>query len=247
MAKITKKYQRIFAGDVPANNILAEFGSLKDGSIAYSDDPAEIQSRTAWVDGLQSALINNYNPAVQDINSLLYVITRQISYLQQQGLTEWSSLVTYYEGSLVLKYVWSDYRRGVAIFESLTNDNLNNQLSDLTKWRCIKTNIITAYVTGAGGISTDISYDDYFYTVYTHSSSPISVYLPTASNGLKGRTVIVSNRWYSPPTLRVVRVYVKDSSTIDGNAFITLPKSGAHAHFICSGSSWHLIDNLSPA
>lgn len=247
MAKLDKKFQRIFAGDVPPNNILAEFGSLKDGTVSYSDDISEIQSRSAWVDGFQSALINNYTPTVQDLNSLFYVITRQISYLQQQGLTEWSSEITYYQGSLVLEYVWTDYRRGVAIFESLSDDNYNNALSNTSKWRCIKTNISSGYISSAPGMSLDISYNDYLFTIYQTISTPADCYLPTPNNGLKGRQIIVSNRYYAPPTLRPIRIYVKDLSTIDGNSYITLTKSGGHANFICSGSSWHLIDNLSPA
>jgi hypothetical protein len=240
MAKIAKKYQRVFAGDIAPNNVIAEFGSLKAGSIAYSNDPDEIQSRTAWGDGLQSAMINNYNPAIQDINALLYLITRQIACIQQQGIPEWSADITYYVGSLVMESIAGDYRNGTVIFESLVNDNLNNALSDLAKWKIIKSSVICNYVTGAG-LSTDIAYTDFMFSVFDASGSPVVINLPTPASGLTGREIIVQNKWADATNNKKVRVYVKNSSTIEGNAYIEIPYINAYARFICDGSAWYVL------
>jgi hypothetical protein len=110
MPKITKKFQRIFCGDVPANNVVAQFGSLKAASPTYSSDPAIIQNLAAWGSGWSGAVINNSAPALQDMNSLFYVLTRQIAYLMQTGVAEYDASTIYYIGSLAYDGVGRIYK-----------------------------------------------------------------------------------------------------------------------------------------
>lgn len=173
MPKITKKSQRVFCADVPANNVVSQFGSLKAGSPNYSSDPAVIQNLPAWGSGWSGAVVANSAPALQDLNSLFYVITRQLGYLVQTGVSEWDSNTVYYIGSIVnngtgglmvsiaddhsapisdvtkwqpfmpsmlwkssVSYSVGDIVRNStgALYTSLAESNLNNALTDPTKW-----------------------------------------------------------------------------------------------------------------
>ena len=84
MSKLTRKFQKIFGGLLVANNNIAKFGSAKIGSPAYSLDPDEIQT-TEYDNAWAAALINNKSPALQDMNALFYLMTRQMAYLYQAG------------------------------------------------------------------------------------------------------------------------------------------------------------------
>lgn len=127
MAKITRKSQKIFGGDLTASGNIGVFGSLKAGSPSYSTDPATIQSshyNLGWAD----AVVANNAPALQDMNALFYVDTYQLAYLMQTGIAEWDAGTTYYIGSWCLDSVGTPYC-------SIVDTNLNNAVTDTTKWR----------------------------------------------------------------------------------------------------------------
>jgi len=127
MAKIVRKSQKIFGGDLTASGNVAVFGSLKAGSPSYSIDPATIQSahyNLGWAD----AVVANNAPAIQDMNALFYVDTYQLAYLMQTGIAEWDAGTTYYIGSWCLDSVGIPYC-------SIVDTNLNNAVTDTTKWR----------------------------------------------------------------------------------------------------------------
>lgn len=127
MPKITKKSQRVFCADVPANNVVSQFGSLKAGSPNYSSDPAVIQNLPAWGSGWSGAVVANSAPALQDLNSLFYVITRQLGYLVQTGVAEWDASTVYYIGSLA--------QSGNGILMVSIADDHSAPLTDVTKWQ----------------------------------------------------------------------------------------------------------------
>jgi hypothetical protein len=126
MAKITRKTQKVFGGSLTATNNIAKFGSLKIGAAAYSLDPDDIQT-SEYDNGLAASLINNNAPTLQDLNSLFFLLSRQIAYQMQTGVPEYDAGTTYYIGSLV------NDGNGV-IYKSLTDANVGNALSDATKW-----------------------------------------------------------------------------------------------------------------
>lgn len=128
MAKLTRALQKIFCGGVPPINAVAVFGSLKAGSPEFSDDPADIQSLPAYEAGWAGATVLNQAPALQDMNALQFLFSRQLKYLFQQGIPEYSAEETYFIGS------WVTNSTGVP-YVSLVNDNLGNDLLDPTKWR----------------------------------------------------------------------------------------------------------------
>lgn len=130
MAKITRKSQKIFGGDLTASGNIGVFGSLKAGSPAYSTDPETIQSShypLGWAD----AVVANNAPALQDMNGLFYNDSYQLAYLSQTGVPEWDDATTYYIGSVV--------NDGTGrLYTSLTDNNLNNALSSSANWKSIE-------------------------------------------------------------------------------------------------------------
>lgn len=158
MSAIPRKTQQIFGGSLsPAGNI-AKFGSLAASSPAYSGDLAQIQT-PAWLNGLAAALINApgglASPALEDLNAVLYLITTQLAYIFQDGMSEWDSATTYQIDSFV--------KVGGAVFISKTANNLNNLVSDTNNWKTLASTlnnsqgIAKAWVTfdGRTGVITD--------------------------------------------------------------------------------------------
>lgn len=137
MSKITRALQKIFGGSLAAPSNIAKFGSLKAGSPGYSLDPAEIQTAN-WLQGFGGALINApgglASPALQDMNAVLYVLSRQLAYVFQAGLPEWDASTTYYIGS------WAQVA-GVA-YISKTDDNTGNPVTDTNNWQTLASTLL---------------------------------------------------------------------------------------------------------
>lgn len=201
MAKIVRKHQRIFAGDVPANNTVAEFGSLKAGTPTYSSDLDVIQSLSAWGAGWSGATINNSAPAMQDMNALFYVLSQQIAYLMQEGIAEYNVSTIYYTGSLV-------YDGTGIIFKCLADNTTGVALSDTSKWRVFK-----------GDKKVDVStnytvlYDDCL--VRATGSSSMTVTLPQAVSANSGREICIKSLLTGGAQ---VTISCSGGSLIDGQA-----------------------------
>lgn len=130
MAKLTRAIQKIFCGGVPSINTVAVFGSLKAGLPNFSDNPDDIQSLPAYEAGWAGATVLNQAPALQDMNALQFLFSRQLKYLFQQGIPEWDAVETYYIGSVVCNDLGVPY-------VSLINDNTANSLTDANKWKIL--------------------------------------------------------------------------------------------------------------
>jgi microcystin-dependent protein len=117
MAKIIRATQKIFGETGP----VAEFGqpgSYPAGTLVNTKDPATIQALAAYLTGLSAVVgTGGKKPAMEDLNSLLYLITSQIAYLMQEGIAEWDAGTTYYIGSIV--------KSGGIVYTSLQDSNLN--------------------------------------------------------------------------------------------------------------------------
>jgi len=225
MAKITRKHQKIFAGDVPATNVVATFGSLKAGSPAYSSDPDTIQSLAAWGSGWSEAVINNYAPAIQDLNAVFNVITRQLAYIFQNGVPYWSATPAYYIGSIV-----SDDDK--TLYMSVSDTNTNVALTDNTKWL----NFHSRKVTTVDTLDyTVLNSDWYIRVTATATSTDNDVILPTPSAALTGRQVIV--KYLGGTVLSQCGVKANGGSTIDGAAAIWL-NTDVVCRVVCNGTNW---------
>lgn len=99
MAKIERKVQKIFGGNLsPAGNI-AIYGTKEAGSPSFSDNVETIQS-LSWLQGILGAVSPAKAPYIEDLNGVFYVITKQLAYLFQAGVAEWNSSTEYYTNSM---------------------------------------------------------------------------------------------------------------------------------------------------
>ena len=116
MSKISRALQKQFGVNGDISNF-GQFGSRAAEDIQFTKSSSDIQSLPAFLEGMQSAVMNDRAFSLEDINSLFLLAFRQICYLLQQGIPEWNAETTYYIGSVVA--VGSRY------FRSLVDDNLN--------------------------------------------------------------------------------------------------------------------------
>jgi hypothetical protein len=220
MAKIIVKKTEIFAS-IGATGVLSEFGSYAESDVAYSTDLDDLQSRDAWAEGFASAVDANNSPMIQDLNTLFHVLTSQLVYLYQEGISEWNAGKTYYIGSFVKH---ADGR----VFMSLIDDNLNNAITDTTKWKSVLTSKI---------VSPDDSYSVAYdvHTVFANKASAITITIPAPATTNEGREIIIKN--IGAGTCSVV---VTGGSTIAGNATTDLAQYGAII-IRSAGDKWDLI------
>ena len=131
MAKITRATQKIFASSIAVGtppNAIPQFGSLAASAPAWSSDPAVIQALAAWTSGWASAVVTGHAPPLQDQDATLYVITRSLAYLFQQGAgVEWDSDTEY------CHYAFASDGLG-NLFVSQQNANINHALTDTSWW-----------------------------------------------------------------------------------------------------------------
>ena len=173
MDKIVVKNQRIFAGSSGATGNISQFGSYKAGATIYSEDISTLQNLSAWTTGMTGACSATNVPTIQDLNALFYVLTRQLAYLMQSGIPEWKATITYYIGSIVSNCAGD-------IYISVIDDNLNQALTDSTKWVISLSDNITT----AGANYTPIASDNIINVVYTDFSG---FTLPAPSPVFAGR------------------------------------------------------------
>jgi len=126
MAKLLPKAQRVFAENAVGTDV-SQYGTLADGApFTYTKDPKVIQELSNFLDGWRGAIVGDNAPTLQDMNALFYLITYQLAYLKQAGIGEYDTETTYYINSIVAE-------NGI-LYKSLVDDNLNEVLTDDTKW-----------------------------------------------------------------------------------------------------------------
>lgn len=132
MARLTRKNINVFAENASNNGV---FGSLQAGNATVSNDVETIQSLSeAWSGGWNYATLTGEKlPPLEEFQGVQYVTTYQQAYLMQEGLPEWSATVTYYKGCLAKKVTTT----GFQIYNSLTDNNTNHQLSDTSNWKLV--------------------------------------------------------------------------------------------------------------
>jgi hypothetical protein len=148
MAKLTRVLQKVF-GESGATAQFGQFGSLAAGSPVTTKDPTTIQALSNYLGGWFSAVLGGNSPAIEDMNALHFLQTRQLAYLFQAGIAEWETGTTYYIGSLASV-------AGI-VYESITDDNLGNAVTDITKWK-IHTELPVVVATANGAILSNRNY-----------------------------------------------------------------------------------------
>lgn len=121
MAKYTRITGKVFGSSAdPTGNDpeIGQFGSALAGTYNGTSDVATIQSLPAWQDGFISAVTPNTQfPPLPEMTGFGKVLSYQLCYLLQQGVAEYDSGTTYYEGN------WVSYNKALYIAKT---DNFSN-------------------------------------------------------------------------------------------------------------------------
>ena len=126
MAKLERKLTKIFAENSGSQGT-AVYGSKKMGNVQYSKDIEVLQNNKYQI-GRSEGVTNKKAPVLQEENTIDYVLSHQIKYINQMGVCEWYDKETYYVGSVV--------NIGGIFYVSLQNDNINhNPLIDTQYWK----------------------------------------------------------------------------------------------------------------
>jgi hypothetical protein len=224
MAKLTRYNQKIFGATGPTG-VLGQFGSFAAGSPTYTNDPDDIQALTAYGQGLGAALINNAPPAIQDINALSYLITRQLAYCFQNGIPEWNAETEYHTGSLVTDAAGN-------IYKSVANTNVNHALSVTNYWMIL----LSRNNRQINDANYTVLYDDYIMRFTTAQTT--NVYLPNVNSATVGRILIVK-KLFSSATSITVNAY--SGTTIDGVSTHVITTNAQASRYISNGSGWFII------
>lgn len=133
MAKLARKNQKIFAGNATNNGV---FGSLQAGSKQLNNDIEVIQSLPAYEEGWNSATISSEKlPPLEEFQGIQYANSYQLAYILQEGIPEWDSNTTYYEGA-VCKVLGTP--GNFILYSSLINDNIGNPPATSTSaWKAV--------------------------------------------------------------------------------------------------------------
>ena len=226
MAKITRKNQQIFAGAVAPTNVVAQFGSFKAAAPAYSSDPDVIQALAAYGAGFSSAVVTNDAPCIQDFNALFFLVTRQIAYIMQQGISEYNAATPYFIGSIV-------HDGAGGLYMSISDTNLNVALTDATKWL----NYYSKKITNVDAAYTVLN-ADWFIRFTDAPESGEKVTLPTPSAANKGREVII--KLLGSTYISQLGINVTGGSTIDGSAAIYINQY-VTKRLVCDGTNWNVV------
>lgn len=129
MAKIQRVKQEIFAS-LAGSQQVTEFGTAKTEAPVYTKDVNLIQNNN-YLYGWSPALLPDKAPWMEDMNALLYAITRQLAYIYQEGVPEYDVNTPYSVGALA-KVI--DNQGNVTIVKSVVEDNQGNSTTDTNYW-----------------------------------------------------------------------------------------------------------------
>ena len=127
MAKLPRVTAKIFASNAD-NDDIGQFGSALNGTKVKTGDIEQIQALPAYETGWRGAVISTKNyPTLPEMNGLQKTFSQQIAYLLENGIAEYDSGTTYYEGDFC--------RVGNEIYYSVQDNNLNqNPVNNNTYW-----------------------------------------------------------------------------------------------------------------
>lgn len=247
MTKLIAKQQQVFGallsptGPIGPTGLtgymLVQFGSLSNGIPIPSNDEHVIQGFTGltgptgldtWGKGFSYELINGAPPAIEDIDSLNKVITRQILYWYQNGPGEWNTFTTYQTGSLVKDLLGN-------VWVSVADSNLNNVLgaasAQSAHWMIYKSINITPVTTSAYVILISDSIIDINYNAVGGT-----LILPEANATNSGRHIVINNS----NATNTIALSATNGSLIDLAATYTLVNLHAY-EFISVDNTWERI------
>lgn len=224
MPRLARKNIKVFAGSATNNGV---FGSLQANNPTITSDVEQIQSLTAWGEGWNAATETSEElPPLEEIQGVEYVTTYQQAYIMQEGVPEWAATVTYYKGCLAKEVTSTGFR----IYNSLTDNNTGNLLSDTSNWKKVMDSDDLYAFDGAVVHNTG---NESVAGVKTFSSSPL---VPTPSNSDNSQKIA---------TTAFVKTVI--SNTLNaiypvGSLYITTqPAEYCPIASLISGSQWALV------
>ena len=233
--RIPRKNMKIFGKNATSTQI-GVFGSFANGTPDYSNDPEDIQSLSAWEGGWYDAIVGGGNPAIQDFNGQMYVYAYQLASIFQDGIPAWNDETEYFIGSMVTNSLGDT-------FISLTDNNINNAVSDTSKWRSLES-LRTAIINPATTPTLTLTYDksNWCYFVTT-ANGALSITLPTAIAGFR---VTIRDTSGSSETNNIT-VNSSGGAQIQGAASpLTLAMNRGSWTLVCDGTNWWLVDGQIP-
>lgn len=99
------------------------FYKFKNKGLATKQEVNEINERL-------EEYIEKEKKYKKEIQEIIYLSTKQITYIFQQGIPEWKDDQDYYRGSLT-----KEPDGGLNLYQSLTDNNVGNQLTDIEHWK----------------------------------------------------------------------------------------------------------------
>jgi len=185
MSRLGRVVQKIF-GDSAGFDQRAQIGSLAAAAPLFTTDPTVMQALSNYVSGWFACVVGANSPAIEDMNSLFFLITRQIAYLMQAGIAEWNAATTYYIGSLAQDTFGN-------VYISVTDNNLNNAFGT-TFWRQFGGSLTTNLEPGALTVATGQSYFQPQYNIASGTTWTIQAggYLNSIGPALVGGTLLVA-------------------------------------------------------
>ena len=99
--KLARITQQPFGTSGPTGDF-GQFGSkaANPSSPVFTQNPTTIQALPNFLDGWGAAIIGNYEPPLEDMNSLFLLAFYQLGYLLQEGIAEYDSGTTYFQYSI---------------------------------------------------------------------------------------------------------------------------------------------------
>lgn len=131
MSKLERKNHKVFGINATETKV-GQFGSANATTKITTKDVEKIQALDAWEQGWEAGAIgDNRYPTQQERTGVDYEHSYQIGYMLQEGVPEWNKDTTYNKGSIVKAYNGTTLQNYV----SLVDNNLNNAVTDTTKWK----------------------------------------------------------------------------------------------------------------
>lgn len=131
MSKLERKNHKVFGINATETKV-GQFGSANATTKITTKDIEKIQALDAWEQGWEAGAVgNNRYPTQQERTGVDYEHSYQIGYMLQEGIPEWNKDTTYNKGSIVKAYNGTTLQNYV----SLVDNNLNNAVTDATKWK----------------------------------------------------------------------------------------------------------------
>lgn len=146
MSKLERKNHKVFGINATETKV-GQFGSANATTKITTKDVEKIQALDAWEQGWEAGAVgNNRYPTQQERTGVDYEHSYQIGYMLQEGVPEWNKDTTYNKGSIVKAYNGTTLQNYV----SLVDDNLNNAVTDIAKWKSGLANSDLSNLTEAG-------------------------------------------------------------------------------------------------